>query len=92
MLEFISAWHGKTPKEEDVPPNPKCFTRSEWMRHYTACSAETGKEKLGYEQLMKLACDGCQSEYQKEQLRLGNCHPINFGDTPLWAWARETDE
>lgn len=92
MLEFISAWHGKVPNEEDVPQNPACFTRAEWIRHYAACSAETGKDNLDYEQLMKLACDGCQDEYQKEQLRLGTCEPVNFGDTPLWQWSRETDE
>lgn len=60
--------------------------------HYAACQAETGKDTLTREQLMKLACLGCQDDYQKEQLALEQCKPDSFGDTPLWAWSRDGDE
>ena len=83
-------WHYKQPSPEELEDQYECFTPEEWAFHYqaskesTILSARSKKDvSIMTQEAKRLACDDCMLPYQIEQMKLGNCHPINGASTPL---------
>lgn len=84
ITHWITPWHGVEATAEEAGEVPDCYTDREWRLFYVAAKASNEKGRYNHSTALKMACEDCQVFYQKEQIKLGNCHPPSFDITPLF--------